>query len=102
MFDLVPFARPGWEMTNGNGKTGFTRQSLQLQFPQSQPGAIAAAAIGRDEQVSRLGVQLAAFGSPPTANGRDGESTGVVVDPDIYKSGVAVHVIDPIGVGAGH
>src|SRR5450756_54453 len=102
MFDLVPFARPRREMTNGNGKTRFICQLLQFQFPESQPGAIAAAAIGRDEQVLRLGIELAAFGSPPTANGRDGESTSVVVGPHIHESGVRVHVINAIGVRAGH
>ena len=101
VFDLVPLARPRREMANGNGQPRLIRQLLQFQFPQPQPRAIAAAAIGRDQQVPRLGIQPTAFGSPPAANGRDGESTGVVVRPHVHESRVAVHVIDPVRVGAG-
>ncbi len=102
MFDLVPLARSRREMANGNGQTRFVRQLLQFQFPQPQPPAVAAAAIGRDEQVPRLGIQLAAFGAPPTANGCDGESAGVMVGPHVHESRVAVHVVNAIGVRAGH
>ena len=95
MFDFVPLARSRREMADRNGQPRVIRQLLQFQFPEPQPGAIAATAIGRDEQLPRLGIQLAAFRSPPTANRRDGESPGVVVGPHVHESRVTVHVIGP-------
>src|SRR5487761_1242612 len=49
--DLVPLARPRWKMTDREGQAGFIREGLQLQFPQAQPPAIAAPAIGRNQDL---------------------------------------------------
>ena len=37
VFNLVPFAGARWKVADGNGKTRFIRELLQLQFPEPQP-----------------------------------------------------------------
>ena len=54
MLDLVPFAGARREMADGDGQTRFVGQLLQFQLPEPQPRAVAAAAVGRDEQVAAL------------------------------------------------
>ena len=71
VFNLVPFAGARRKMTDGNRKARFIRQLLQLQFPESQPRAIAAPAIRRDQQRARLRIQRSSFVTPPPPDGCD-------------------------------
>src|SRR5260370_42223533 len=50
MLDLVPFARAGREMADGDDKAELGGQDLQLALPQPQTDANAAAAIGGEQQ----------------------------------------------------
>ena len=100
MFDLVPLARSRREMANGNGQARLVRELLQFEFPEPQPPTIAAPAVGRDEQVPRLGIQIAAFGPPPATNRRDGERAGVVVGAHVDEPRVALQVVNPVRVRA--
>ena len=69
MLYLVPLAGPRREMTDGNWDLQFIGQVLNLGFPQTQPGPIAAPGIGRNEKSLRLGIVLLPHPSPPTTNG---------------------------------
>ena len=102
MLDLVPFAGPGWKVADGKRQPGLIRQLLQLQFPKSKPGTIAATAVGGDEKLLRSGIQMSAFKAPPTPNGGHREGTRVMVSADVDKAGIAPQVINTIGKGPGH
>ena len=72
LFHLVIAA--GRVMTHGDGEPGVVGESLQLPLPQAGPGAVAAAAIGGDQQVVRAAIYRASHLLPPTANGVHGEA----------------------------
>ena len=48
MLDLVPLAGAWRQMADGDGKVEFVGKLLKLDFPQTDPIAVAAPAIGRD------------------------------------------------------
>ena len=54
MFDLVPLAGTRWQVTDSDLQTDFIGQFLEFDFPQPQARTIAAAAIGRDQQLRAL------------------------------------------------
>jgi hypothetical protein len=55
MLDLVPLAGAGRQVTDGDRDIKFVGQLLQLQLPQPHPRAVAAAAVGRDQQILAAG-----------------------------------------------
>jgi hypothetical protein len=57
MLDLVPLAGAGWQVTHGDGNAELVGQLLELDLPQSDARAVAAAAIGGDQQTA--GVRVA-------------------------------------------
>src|SRR6266700_4760643 len=77
-------------------------QALQLPFPQPQAPAVAATAIGDDQQSPGAWVKAAALGTPPAANRSHRERARVVVRAYVDEAGVAPQVVDPVGIGAGH
>jgi hypothetical protein len=78
-----------------HGEAGFIGEALQFAFPQADPGAVAAAAVGGDDEAAGFGIARATEPLPPAADALDGEGGGVVVDAEIgrgSKSGVfALH-----------
>ena len=56
MLDLIPLTRPWRQMTDTDSKLAVVGEALQLAFPQSSPSAVAAAAVGGNEQ--RLGLRI--------------------------------------------
>ena len=50
MLDLVPLARSGWKMADGNGQSRLIGELLQFPLPQAETGSVTAAAVGGDEQ----------------------------------------------------
>jgi len=87
-------------MTDRDGQAKFICQGLQFALPQPHPCAVAAAAIGGDQQTAHLGVTRPSHALPPAPNGVDGEAGGVVVDADAHPAGVAGDVVDAIRHGA--
>ena len=77
MLDPVPFARSRRQMTDGDGEAKFVGQTLQFSLPQPNPCAIAATAIGGDQQAACVGVSL---DLPPASDGMNGEACRVVID----------------------
>jgi hypothetical protein len=70
------------------------------RFHRRTPGAVAAAAVGGDQQTTGLRMAGATHAVPPTADRVDCEAGGIVVDADTHPSRVAGDVIDPIRHGA--
>src|SRR4051794_918027 len=84
MLDAVPFAGSGRQVANRNGDPEFVGQDLQLALPQSHAHAIAAAAIGGDQQPSGAGITRAAAVVAPAPAALQGGGSGVVGDGVIY------------------
>src|ERR1700682_914483 len=78
MRNLVPLAGPRWIMTNGYIQSRLLGPPLQLHFPEPKAIAIAAPAVGTNQDPLRLGVEWAPHLSPPTAKALHGK-TGCVM-----------------------
>ena len=89
---LVPGGR--WQTVIGNPE--FVGQHLQFALPQAQTHAVAAAAIGGDQQPRRGGIAGCAELLPPAPDALDGERRRVVVDADIDPAGVGGDVVDAV------
>src|SRR6266516_218746 len=48
MFNLIPLARAGWQMTNRHPQTGRICEVLEFKLPQSHAIPVTAASIGAD------------------------------------------------------
>ena len=97
VLDAVPFAGAGRQMGDGYNQAGFVGKALEFTFPEADAGAVAAAAIGRYGQGSRLGIASAAEPLPPAADALDRKFGGIGIDPDIDPSLVGGNVIDAVG-----
>src|SRR5579859_5532566 len=96
VLDLVPLARPGREVADGDLETRLVGQLLELELPQPDPVAVAPAGVGGDEQARRIGIQFLAHGLPPAPDALDREGGRVVVGPDAHPGLVGGDVVDPI------
>jgi len=96
VLDPVPLGRARRQMADDQPKTGLVGEPLELDFPQPAAGAVAAAAVGGDDQV--VGGAIARFADivPPTADRVDGEGGRVVIDPDAHPSAIGADVVDPV------
>ena len=102
MLDLIPLARPRWEMTDRDGQACFIREGLQLQLPQTQPPAVAPPAVGGNQDLGGRRIEPFAFLAPPSPDGGHRKRSRVVIGPHIDKPGVAPNVVDAIGIGTRH
>jgi hypothetical protein len=73
--------------------------ALKLVLPDMRSVAIAAACIGRDEQLAGFWVSLLADLLPPRLDRCDREDRGIVIDADADKSVVGGEVVDTVGDG---
>ena len=82
MLELVPLAGPRRQVTDGHRQAARVSELLQLDLPQADPIAVAAPAIGADEQP--LGPLIGAHphGLPPAAEASDREGGRVMVPTD--------------------
>jgi len=97
MLELVPFAGGGREVADGKNQCGLIGESSRPQFPESHTGIIASTAVGGDENLLRLGIQITAFKAAPTANNGHLQGSRVMVGADIHKAGIAPQIINAIG-----
>ena len=84
MLDLVPFAGPRREVADVDGQAQLARQVLQRDFPEPAAAAVAAAAIGGDQQLAGAGVARRTHLTPPATDRFDGEPGCVVVHADAH------------------
>src|SRR6266480_6146962 len=66
MLNLVPFAGAGRKVTDGDRDADLVGEALQLALPQPNTRAVAAAAIGRNEQSLGRGIANATNILPPS------------------------------------
>ena len=86
-------------MAHADLQPGLGGELGQLGLPQSGPVAVGAAAVGADQQPSRVRVGVLADGVPPAADGLNGELRGVVVGAHVDPAGVGRHVVDAVRDG---
>jgi hypothetical protein len=96
VLDLVPLAGAWWKVTDRDVDSDLVGQVLQLALPQPRARAIAAAAIGGDEQLFGFGVANAADLLPPATDRLHREGRSVVIHPDADPAMVSRQVIDPV------
>lgn len=96
VLDLVPFAGAGRQVGDGDGKAGLVGEALDLALPQADPNAIAAAAIGGDDEGLGLGIARPAQALPPAPDALDREGGRVGIDADIDPALVGGDVADAI------
>jgi len=79
VLDRIPLRSAGGIMADRHAELiGIHQLFLERIFPQTTPGPIAAAAIGQDEQVRRLGIALASFGAAPEDDRFHGKLGGIM------------------------
>src|ERR1700730_7533176 len=79
VLDLVPLAGAGGQGADHDVEPEFVSQLLHLAFPQPPSRAVAAPAIGGDQQSGRLGIARPTDGAAPLADAIDGgPARGVV------------------------
>src|SRR3984893_10907531 len=97
VFDLVPLAGAGRQGADHDVEAEIVSQLLHLASPQPPPRAVAAPAIGGDQQSGGLGIARPTDGAPPLADAIDGERGRVVVNGDTHPTGIGCEVVDPVG-----
>src|SRR5271166_5153483 len=97
MFDLVPLAGSRRHMTDLDYQVQLVGQLLQLQAPQANPVAVAAAALGRNQQTAGVWIARMAHFPPPAPNAFDGEFGRVVIDPNAHPALIGSDIVDPVG-----
>src|SRR3984893_12219327 len=96
VLDFVLLAGAGRREGDDNIEAEFVGQLLHLAFPQPPPRAVAAAAIGGDQQSGCLGIARPTDGAPPLTDAIDGERGRVVVNADTHPTGIGGEVVDPV------
>lgn len=99
MFDGIPFRGPAWKMSHGDRDPGFVGEALQFAFPEPRTAAVAAAAVGQDQQPALTGKRGLTVLLPPVADRVDGElgRIGTRSHPDVPA--VVGHIVNSVGDG---
>src|SRR5205823_2251811 len=77
---------------------GIHQTFLQRPLPGATPIAIAATAIGQNEQMRVRPVPGLSLTAPPVTNRGDGELRGVMGDTDIDGTAIGLRIIDAVGL----
>jgi len=96
MFNLVPLAGAGRVVAHIEDQARVVGEGLQRRLPGATSRAIAATAVGRDQQFRGSRVSLAADVLPPGSDGCDGEVGRVVVDAQVHEARVVLDVVDAV------
>jgi len=70
------------QVANRDGNTQLLGQPLPFYFPETQTGAVAAAAMVGDHQPAGFGIAFFPHGQPPAVNRVDSETGGIVIGAD--------------------
>ena len=97
MFNLVPLARTGREVTDVNRQAQVGGQVLQGHFPQPTATPITPAAIRCDQQFPCVLVTVPAHLAPPPPDGLGGEARRIVIDAHADPALILSQIVDPIG-----
>src|SRR2546423_13317345 len=99
VFYLVPFARAGWVVADGDIQSGGGGQSGEFEFP--QPGAVTggASSVGGEEDSPGLGISVFSPLLPPFIDGGDSEDRRVMIEAGRQPSNVFGQNVDSRGEG---
>src|SRR3954463_8743737 len=79
MLDPAPLAGARRQVGHRDRQPGLVGEALQLALPQPDPYAVAAAAVGGDQQPCGGGIAWPTEGPPPVPDALDGEGGSVVI-----------------------
>src|SRR6266850_5278891 len=97
VLDGIPFGSAGGVVSNGYGEPKAVAElALKFGFPGAGTATVAAASIGKDEQLAAALVAIRAVAPPPTGDGVGGESCRVMRDAYEDRASVGEQVIDTI------
>jgi hypothetical protein len=96
VFDLVPFARARWQVTDGAPQAGFIRQPRQFDLPPPGLAPVAPAPVGHDQPLLGPGRGRRAQLPPPAAQRFDCKLRRIMIGPDTDPPLVRRQVVDPI------
>lgn len=100
MFDGIPFRGACWVMGDCYGEAVRVGQlGLYFGFPGAGAAAIAAAAVGQNQELTRVWIAEGSFLSPPMSDGMHGESRSVVRDANEKGAAVGAQIVDAIRDG---
>src|ERR1700704_1395134 len=88
---------PGGRWLTTMSRSSSLGRFWQFGFHRRAPRAVAAAAIGGDQQPDRVGVTRPPEVEPPLANAVHREGGCVMVDADTHPPGIRSQIIDAIG-----
>src|SRR5271166_371205 len=91
-----PITCAGRQVAHGDRHAEIVGKLLQFELPEADARAVAAAAVGGDQQALGVGIAFASHRTPPTTDGVSGEGRRVVVDADADPTGVAGDVVDAV------
>ena len=87
---------PGGRWLTTMSRAEFVGQLLEFAFPQPYPRAVAAPAIGGDQQSGCLGIARPTDGLAPLADAIDGERGRIMVNADTHPTRIGGEVVDPV------
>ena len=97
MFDGIPFGRARGVMSNGYGEPKAVAElALKFGFPGAGAATVAAAGIGKDEQLPAATVAISAVALPPPGDGVSREGCRVMRDAHENRASVGEQVINAI------
>jgi len=97
VLDGIPFGSAGGVMSNGYGEPKVVAELvLKFGFPSAGTAIIAAAGIGKDEQLAVAMVAIGAVALPPAGDGVRGEGGGVMRDTHKDGTSIGKQVIDTV------
>ena len=94
---LVPGGKWGREVADVDRHVEFVGEPLEPLLPDMRPMAVAAARVGRDEDLAGVGVALRADLAPPRLDRRNREHRRIVIDAHAHEAVVGRDVIDAVG-----
>src|SRR5258708_4412474 len=98
VLDGIPFGSAGGVVGNGHCEPKAVAElGLKFSFPGAGTTTVAAAGIGKDEQLSAASVAVGAVALPPAGDGVGGKSCGVMRDAYEDRASVGEQVIDTVG-----
>jgi len=100
VLDGIPFGSAGGVVSNGHCEPKAVAElALQFDLPGSGTATVAAAGIGKDEQLSAASIAINPVALPPTGDGVGGEGCRVMRDAYEDRAAVGEQVIDTVGDG---
>ena len=99
VLDLVPLARARRKMGDAYLQAGNVGEVLQARLPKPVATAVAAAAVGSDQEFGGIWMGLLPHVLPPAFDAGHREFCRIVIDAHAYPALVASDVVDPVRNG---